>query len=161
MPTERRRKAMKNMLRSFLYAVACVAGIALGEVQAQQRHHWITKELGAGRYKLSTYEENGVYYCSVGDGKIIDMQFENGYVLIIFERDAPRFFLETELSPDLVRKLRAVELGQFYSLLCVHSFFRDDWQARYDADHTVNDRLLNIIKRQDMKKQDKDLVTVP
>jgi hypothetical protein len=67
---------------------------------------------------------------------------------------APRFFLQKEISPDLLIKLQAIALDQFYNVLCVHSFFRDDWQNRYDEDHTVSDRLLNI------KKQDKELVDV-
>jgi hypothetical protein len=152
---------MKTIPRAFLYAVACIAAIALGEVRAQYAPQWIAKELDAGHYKLSAYEQNGVHYCSVGDAKIIDMTFENGYALIIFERDAPRFFQEKEISPDLLKKLRTVELGQFYNLLCVHSFFRDDWQARYDTEHTVNDRLLHITKTQHRKTQDKDLVEIP
>jgi hypothetical protein len=154
-------KAMKTIPRAFLCAVACIAAIAFDEVRAQYAPQWITKDLDAGRYKLSAYEENGVYYCSVGDARIIDMQFENGYAQIIFEHDAPRFFQEKEISPNLLKKLRIVQIGQFYNLLCVHSFFRDDWQARYDAEHTVNDRLLNITKTQHTKTQDKDLVTVP
>ena len=152
---------MKTITRAFLCVVACIAAIAFGEVRAQYAPQWIAKDLDAGRYKLSAYEENGIYYCSVGDAKIIDMNFENGYSLIIFERDAPRFFQDKEISPDLLKKLRTVEIGQSYNLLCVHSFFRDDWQARYDAEHTVNDRLLNITKTQHIKTQDKDLVEIP
>ena len=89
---------MKTIPRAFLCAVACIAAIAFGEVRAQYAPQWITKDLDAGRYKLSAYEENGVYYCSVGDARIIDMRFENGYSLIIFERDAPRFFQEGDFS---------------------------------------------------------------
>ena len=55
---------------------------------------------------MSSYEENGVYYCSIADQKIIDTQFENGYVLIIFEHAAPRFFLEKEIAPDLLGKTK-------------------------------------------------------
>jgi hypothetical protein len=141
---------MRSSFRSFLFIVALAAG--LSEAQAQEIRHWITRELDAGDYKLSSYEQNGVYYCSMGEEKIIDTQFENGYVLIIFEHAAPRFFLEKEISPHLLTKLRAIELGQFYSILCIHSFFRDDWQERYDEEHTVNDKLLNI------KKQDQEFV---
>jgi len=54
---------------------------------------------------------------------IIDTQFENGYVLIIFEHAAPLFFLEKEIAPDLLGKVRAIEMEQFYSVLCIHSFF--------------------------------------
>jgi hypothetical protein len=146
---------MRSTFRSFLFIVALVASRALSEAQAQETHDWITRELDARDYKLSSYEENGVYYCSIGDQKIIDTQFENGYVQIIFEHAAPRFFLEKEIAPDLLGKLRAIEIGQFYSVLCIHSFFRDDWQEHYDAEHTVSARLLNI-----RKKQDKEFVAI-
>jgi hypothetical protein len=141
---------MKAVPKSFLCAVACITAVALGDARAQWNYtpEWITKELAVGRYKLSAYEENGINYCSVGDAKVIDMRFEDGYALIIFEHDAPHFFQEKEISPVLLIKLRSVELGQSYNLLCVHSFFRDDWQARYDADNTVNDRLLTITQTQ-------------
>ena len=89
---------MKSSFRSFLSVLALVAGIAFSEAQAQQTHQWITRELDARDYKLSSYEQNGVYYCSIADQKIIDTQFENGYVLIIFEHAAPRFFLEKEIA---------------------------------------------------------------
>jgi hypothetical protein len=147
---------MKSSFRSFLSVLALVAGIALSEAQAQQTHQWITRELDARDYKLSSYEQNGVYYCSIADQKIIDTQFENGYVLIIFEHAAPRFFLEKEIAPDLLGKLRAIEIGEFYSVLCIHSFFRDDWQERYDAEHTVNARFLNI-----RKTQGREFVAIP
>jgi len=138
----------------FLGVVAFVAGMTFSEARAQQVHQWITKELANGSYKLSEYEENGLYCCSSAEQKIVDTRFENGYALIIFEHAAPRFFLQREISPDLLAKLRAIELEQFYNTLCIHSFFRDDWQKRYDEDHTVSDRLLNI------KKHDKELVDV-
>ena len=138
----------------FLGVAAFVAGMTFSEARAQQVHQWITKELANGSYKLSEYEENGLYYCSSAEQKIVDTRFENGYALIIFEHAAPRFFLQREISPDLLAKLRAIELEQFYNTLCIHSFFRDDWQKRYDEDHTVSDRLLNI------KKHDKELVDV-
>jgi len=138
----------------FLGVVAFVAGLTLSDAQAQQVHRWITGELANGSYQLSEYEENGLYYCSSAEQKIVDTRFENGYALIVFEHAAPRFFLQREISPDLLAKLRAIELEQFYNVLCIHSFFRDDWQKRYDEDHTVSDRLLNI------KKHDKELVDV-
>ena len=138
----------------FLGVVAFVAGMTFSEARAQQVHQWITKELANGSYKLSEYEENGLYYCSSAEQKIVDTRFENGYALIIFEHAAPRFFLQREISPDLLAKLRAIELEQFYNTLCIHSFFRDDWQKLYDEDHAVSDRLLNI------KKHDKELVDV-
>ena len=138
---------MRSSFTSFLLILAL--GSSGGMAEAQQDSYpdfsqWITRELETRNYRLSLYERDGLRYCSVGDQKIIETQFENGYVLIILERGAPVFFLEKEISPDLLRKLRAVELGQFYSVLCVHSFFRDDWQERYDAERTVSDRLLNI-----------------
>ena len=145
---------MKISSKHFLCLVVLVTGLSLCEAQAQQAHRWITRELANGSYKLSEYEENGLYYCSTAEQKIVETQFENGYALIIFEHAAPRFFLQREISPDLLIKLQAIELEQFYNVLCLHSFFRDDWQKRYDEDHTVSDRLLNI------KKQDKELVDV-
>ena len=145
---------MRISARYFLCLVALIAALTLGEAQAQQVHRWIEKELATGSYKLSEYEENGLYYCSSAEQKIVETRFENGYALIVFEHAAPRFFLQREISPDLLAKLRAIELEQFYNTLCIHSFFRDDWQKLYDEDHTVSDRLLNI------KKHDKELVDV-
>lgn len=145
---------MRISARYFLCLVALIAALTLGEAQAQQVHRWIEKELATGSYKLSEYEENGLYYCSSAEQKIVETRFENGYALIVFEHAAPRFFLQREISPDLLAKLRAIELEQFYNTLCIHSFFRDDWQKLYDEDHTVSDRLLNI------KKHDKELVNV-
>lgn len=147
---------MRSRLGFFLSVVVVVADIALSEAQAQQTHQWIKRELDARDYKLSSYERNGLYYCSSEDQKIVDTQFENGYVLIIFEHATPRFFLEKEIVPDLLGKLRAIEIEQFYSVLCIHSFFRDDWQERYDAEHTVSARLLNI-----SKTQSKEFVAIP
>ncbi|MGN6733111.1 MAG: hypothetical protein ACTHMB_14250 [Candidatus Binatia bacterium] len=132
---------MKRLLwciRSLLFFIASVAGIGSSEAQAQQVHRWITRELANGSYRLSEYEENGLYYCSSAEQKIVDTKFENGYAL-----------------PDLLKKLQAIELDQFYNVLCVHSFFRDDWQNRYDEDRSVSDRLLDI------KKQEKQLVGIP
>lgn len=145
---------MRISSRYFLCLIVFVAGLTLSEAQAQQVHRWIERELASGSYKLSEYEENGLYYCSSAEQKIVETRFENGYALIVFEHAAPRFFLQREISPDLLAKLRAIELEQFYNTLCIHSFFRDDWQKRYDEDHTVSDRLLNI------KKHDKELVDV-
>ena len=111
---------MRSTFRSFLFIVALVASRALSEAQAQETHDWITRELDARDYKLSSYEENGVYYCSIGDQKIIDTQFENGYVQIIFEHAAPRFFLDKEIAPDLLGKLR---LGNFTAYFVSILFF--------------------------------------
>jgi len=145
---------MRSSVGVFLAVVLVLTNIALSEAQAQETRQWITRELDARDYKLSAYEQNGLYYCSSRD-QIVDTQFENGYVLLIFEHAAPRFFLEKEIVPDLVGKLRAIEVGQFYSILCIHSFFRDDWQERYDAEHTVSDRLLNI------RKANTEFVAIP
>jgi hypothetical protein len=146
---------MRNSSRYFLCLIVFGAGLTLSDAQAQQVHRWITGELANGSYTLSEYEENGLYYCSSAEQKIVDTKFENGYALIIFEHAAPRFLLQKEIAPDLLKKLQAIELDQFYNVLCVHSFFRDDWQNRYEEDHTVSDRLLNI------KKQEKQLVGIP
>ncbi len=54
---------MRSSFRSFLSVVALVAGIALSEAQAQETRDWITIELEAGNYRLSSYEQNGLYYC--------------------------------------------------------------------------------------------------
>ena len=101
---------MRSTVRLFLYVVVVVAKIALSEAQAQETRHWITRELDAQDYKLSAYEQNGLYYCSSRD-QIVDTQFENGYVLLIFEHAVPRFFLEKEIAPDLLGKLRVIEDG--------------------------------------------------
>jgi hypothetical protein len=146
---------MKITSGYFMYVVVLLAGLSFGEAQAQQVHGWITREVANGSYTLSEYEEKGLYYCSTVDQKIVDTQFDNGYVLIVFEHAAPRFFLQREISPDLLRRLQAIELEQSYNVLCIHSFFRDDWQKRYDENHTVSDRLLNI------RKQEKELVAIP
>ena len=146
---------MRISSRYFLCLIVFVAGLTFSEAQAQQVQQWITRELTNGSYKLSEYEENGLYYCSSAEQKIVETRFENGYALIIFEQATPRFFLQREIPSDLLIKLQAIELDQFYNVLCVHSFFRDDWQNRYDEDHTVSDRLLNI------KKQEKQLVGIP
>jgi len=53
-----------------------VAGLTFSEAQAQQAHGWITRELANGSYNLSEYEENGLYYCSTAEQKIVDTQFE-------------------------------------------------------------------------------------
>ncbi len=155
MAEKKRGESMTRSLRSCLFFVALAAIGVPNKAKAEEGFEWISRELATKDYKLSSYEEDGVYYCSTRDQKIIETQFKDGYVLIIFEREAPRFFVEKELSQDLLRKLRAVEIGQFYSVLCLHSSFRDDWQQRYDAEHTVSDRLLNITEKA------KELVQVP
>ena len=140
---------MRSSFTSFLLILAL--GSSGGMAEAQQDSYpdfsqWITRELETRNYTLSSYERDGLRYCSVGDQKIIETQFENGYVLVILERGAPVFFLEKEIAGELLGKLKNVELGQFYSVLCVHSFFRDDWQQRYDEAGEVNHRLLNVMR---------------
>lgn len=143
---------MTRSFRPFLFIVALLAIGVPSKAKAEPGGEWVSRELAMRDYKISAYEQDGVYYCSVTGEKIIETQFKDGYALIIFEREAPRFFMEKELSPDLLTKLKAIELGQFYTVLCIHSSFRDDWQQRYDAEHAVSDRLLNI------RKQTKELV---
>ncbi len=146
------------MTRSFTPFVFLIALLSIGvpsQAKAEPGGEWVSRELAMRDYKISAYEEDGVYYCSITGQKIIDTEFKDGYVLITFEHEAPRFFMEKELSPDLLRKLKAVELGQFYTVLCIHSSFRDDWQQRYDSEHSVTDRLLNI------GKQTEELVKLP
>jgi hypothetical protein len=62
---------MRSSFRSFVSVVALVAGLTLSEAQAQETRQWITIELEAGNYKLSSYEQNGLYYCSSQDQKIV------------------------------------------------------------------------------------------
>ncbi len=136
---------MKSRRKVFL-AIVLAAALASGVAQAQQGLQWITEQLNSGKYKLSKYERNGAYHCSVVEKEVIDTDFANGYALIIFAHAAPRFFRQKELSSELLRKLRGIKLKQFYSVLCIHSAFRDDWQDRYDENGTVTDRLLNVEK---------------
>ncbi len=132
--------------RNFFLATVLAATLTSGVAQAQQDLRWITNQVDSGNYNLSEYERNGAYYCSSVDQKVIDTSFENGYALIVFAQAAPLFFQQRELSPQLLRKLKDIEPGQYYSVLCIHSFFRDDWQDRYDAEGTVTDKLLNVEK---------------
>ncbi len=141
--------------RKFFLAIF-FAAISIGSVaQAQQGLQWITSQVDNGNYNLSEYERNGAYYCSSVGQKVIDTSLENGYVQIIFAQAAPLFFRQKELSSQLLRKVKAIELGQFYSTLCIHSFFRDDWQDRYDADGSVTDKLLNVEKVPELVSQER------
>src|SRR5262245_29932746 len=119
-----------------------LGGYGSAEPTAQ---HWIEQLVRTGQYNLSQSEDEGLYFCSVGEGKVIEVQFERGFVTIIFDSAPPRFFKHTEISKELLRKLTSVRANQLLTVLCVHSFFRDDWQARYDEHRAVNDKLLNII----------------
>lgn len=145
---------MRRTFSSFLFFVALAAIGVPSKANAEESIEWISRELATRDYKISSYEEDGVYYCSTRD-QIIDTEFKDGYALIIFEREAPRFFMEKELSSELLSKLKTIDVGESYSVLCMRSFFRDDWQERYDAEHTVTDRLLNVWKRP------KELVKLP
>ncbi|HEX7230590.1 MAG TPA: hypothetical protein VF452_09365, partial [Candidatus Binatia bacterium] len=77
------------------------------------------ERIGQRKLYVSEYEENGLCYCSTAEQKIVDTQFENGYVLIVFEHAAPRFSLQREISLDFSMKLQAIELEQFYNVLCI------------------------------------------
>ncbi len=139
---------MKNR-RKFFLAIILAATSAAGVAEAEEGLQWITTQLDTGNYMLSEYERNGAYYCSTVEDKVIDTQFDGGYALIIFAEAAPLFFQQKELSSELLKKVKSIELGQHYGVLCIHSFFRDDWQNRYDADGMVTDRLLNVEKIRD------------
>jgi hypothetical protein len=106
--------------------------------------HWIEQQLRTGQYDLSQSEEDGLYSCSVREGKVIEIEFERGFVTVIFDDAAPRFFKQTEISGTVLRKLTSVRKNQLLKVLCVHSFYRDDWQARYDENLSVNHKLLDI-----------------
>lgn len=108
--------------------------------------HWVDRQLGKGNYHLSQSERDGLYSCSVRGGKVLEVEFERGFVTIIFQSAAPRFFKKSELSPALLAKLKSVQANESLDLLCMHSFYRDDWQARYDEDRTVNHKLLDIVR---------------
>ncbi len=141
--------------RKFFLAIF-LAAISIGGVaRAQQGLQWITHQVDSGNYNLSAYERNGAYYCSSVGQKVIDTSFENGYALIVFAEAAPLSFLQKELSSQLLRKLKDIELGQFYSILCIHSFFRDDWQDRYDANGSVSDKLLDVEKVPELVSQER------
>lgn len=94
--------------------------------------HWIDRQVRKGKYKLSASEEEGLYFCSVRNGKVLEVELERGFVTVIFHSDAPRFFRQSEISQEMLVKLASVTTNQTLDLLCVHSFYRDDWQARYD-----------------------------
>ncbi len=136
--------------RKCFLAVVLATILAAGIAQAEEGLQWITNQVDSGSYNLSEYERSGAYYCSRVDEKVIETEFENGYVLIIFAHAAPLFFQQKEPSSQLLRRLKDIELGQHYSVLCVHSFFRDDWQARYDAEGKVADKLLNVQRVPDL-----------
>jgi hypothetical protein len=53
--------------------------------------HWIEEQLRTGQYDLSQSEEEGLYSCSVREGKIIEVEFERDFVTVIFDDAAPRF----------------------------------------------------------------------
>jgi hypothetical protein len=107
--------------------------------------HWIQQQLQNGQYKLSQSENEGLYFCSIRGGRVIDVEFERGFVTVIFDDAAPLFFQQAEISEELLRKLTSVKTNRFLTVLCVHSFYRDDWQTRYDENLSVNHKLLDII----------------
>jgi hypothetical protein len=113
---------------------------------ASSRNRWLERQLRKGKYTLSPSEQEGLYFCSADPQRVVEVQFERGFVTIIFDPGAPLFFRQAELSSDLVQKLGNMKLMGFYGVLCVHSFFRDDWQIRYDEDGQVTHRLLDIFE---------------
>lgn len=119
-----------------------LGGYGLAEPTGQ---HWIEQQLRTGQYELSQSEEEGLYFCSVRGGEVIEVEFERGFVTIVFASAAPRFFKQTEVSKGLLGRLATVRANQLLNVLCVHSFYRDDWQARYDENLSVNHKLLDII----------------
>src|ERR1051325_2667802 len=50
--------AMRRKFRFFLFIAALGIGLPLSSAQAQDPHEWITRELDAAHYKLSSYEDN-------------------------------------------------------------------------------------------------------
>jgi hypothetical protein len=118
--------------------------LAWQSLQADTDEHWVTNELKKKDYKLSSHEKQGVYFCSVKEGPIATIEFRDGFVVISFSQDGPLSFVEQEIPKHLLQKLRYLEPGKFYRVLCVHSAFRDDWQQRYDANRQVYHTLLNI-----------------
>jgi hypothetical protein len=130
---------------ALLVAVAISISVpAWHSLQAETDEHWVTKELKKKDYKLSSHEKHGAYFCSVKESPIAGVEFREGFVIISFSQDGPLGFVEQEMPDHLVQKLRYIEPGKFYSVLCVHSAFRDDWQQRYDANKNVYHKLLNI-----------------
>ena len=108
--------------------------------------HWIDRQVRKGNYKLSLSEAEGLYSCSVRDGKVLEVEVEREFVTVIFHSDAPRFFRRSELSQEMLAKLSSVKVNQAVDLMCVHSFYRDDWQARYDEDRTVNHKFVDLVR---------------
>jgi hypothetical protein len=113
------------------------------------RDRWIEHQLRNGKYELSLSEQEGLYFCSVDSQRVVEVQFERHFVTIIFDPGAPLFFRQAELPSDLLHKLGSMRSIGFYGVLCVHSFFRDDWQKRYDEHGQVTHRLLDIFESVD------------
>ena len=111
-----------------------------------RRGRWIEHQLRRGKYELSLSEQEGLYFCSVDQQRVVEVQFEGDFVTIIFDPGAPLFFRQAELSSDLLQQLGSLKLMGFYSVLCVHSFFRDDWQKQYDENGQVTNKLLAVFE---------------
>jgi hypothetical protein len=130
------------ILSALLEVTFGIADEPLGEARSE---HWVEHELRQGKHKLSPSEREGVYRCSLSREKVIEVQFDRGFVSLIFDSAAPVFFKESEISSELLQKLRSLQIAEFCAVLCVHSSFRDDWQTRYDSGEKVNHQLLDII----------------
>ncbi|MBM4260935.1 MAG: hypothetical protein FJ145_05760 [Deltaproteobacteria bacterium] len=89
-PYQALRRSLHNVASLNIATVAAVALIALTDA-VSAGEHWTDPHLKAGRYNLSLAEEQGVYSCSVRDGKVVDVEFSRGYVTVIFDAAAPRF----------------------------------------------------------------------
>jgi hypothetical protein len=86
------------------------------------RGRWIEHQLRNGNYELSSYEQEGLYFCSVDSQRVVEVQFERRFVTIIFDPGAPLFFRQAELPSDLLHKLGSMRSMGFYGVLCVHFF---------------------------------------
>lgn len=106
--------------------------------------HWIDKRLREQKYSLSAAEKEGLYFCSLREVEVFDVEFHKGFATVTLHSSAPRSFKLTEVAAPLLAKLTGLMTGQPINLLCVHSFHRGDWQARYDEDGTVHHRLVDV-----------------
>ena len=132
---------------SLAVSVLCLAiqGAAPAFAEKDSGGQWIERELQDGKYSLSEDERDAVPRCSIYRQNVVEVAFEPKFVTIIFDAWAPIFFRQSEISSDLLQKLRAMKVPGSYSVLCVHSFYRDDWQKQYDLYGAVNHKLLNIV----------------
>lgn len=120
-----------------------LVGLAVARAHSLDEH-WIEKRLRQHDYSLSAAEKEGLYFCSLREVKVLNVEIDKGFATVISYSSAPRFFKLTEVAAPLMAKLLGVVTGQTINLLCVHSFFRDDWQARYDEEGTVHHKLVDL-----------------